>query len=355
MKVISGWSLRRLTSAAGSWLSLGVLLTLLVITTVILENKSITLIVTSFLIYTSMVVAYQIFMGNSGIVSFGHVAFFAIGAYTAALLNIPPEIKQVALPSLPTILQQTQTGALLAILLATALAGVMALLIGIVLSRMREDAMGIATFALLVMVFTVIHNWQDVTRGGLGLYDIPNVMTPAYALIGLFIIVGVALIYKASATGLRIQGARDDPLAAKSLGSHLVSVRLFAFVLSAMVMAAGGGMWAHNLRAFGPASFFFRDTFAMIAMMVIGGQASVTGAIVGSAVVVMVSEVMRFPERGIVIGPIQIPQLFGVVQLSVALLILVTLILRPSGIMGTRELEFPFSRWIGNLKLRIRK
>ena len=93
----------------------------------------------------------------------------------------------------------------------------------------------------------------------------------------------------------------------------------------------------------------------MIAMMVIGGQASVTGAIVGSGVVVIVSEVMRFPERGIVIGPIQLPEMYGAVQLSVALLILVTLILRPSGIMGTKELDIPFSRWIGNLKLRIRK
>jgi len=353
--MITGWSRRRLASAARSWLSLSVLLTLVVVIASILDSKSITLIVTSFLIYTSMVVAYQMFMGNSGVVSFGQVAFFGIGAYSAALLNIPPEIKEVALPSLPTILRQTQTGALLAIVIATAFSGVVALLIGTVISRMREDAMGIATFALLVIVYTIIHNWGEVTRGGLGLYDIPKVMTPVYALIGLIIIAGVALLYKASPIGLRIQGAREDALAAQSLGSHLVPVRLFCFVLSAMVMGAGGGMWAHSIRAFGPASFFFRDTFNMIAMMVIGGQASVTGAIAGSVVVAVVSELMRFPEKGMVIGTIQIPKIYGAVQLSVALLILVTLILRPSGIMGSKELEFPFSQCIRNLNKRIRK
>lgn len=350
-----GWSRRRLAGAARSWLSISVLLALVVAIATIWGNKSFTIIVTTFLIYTSMVVAYQMFMGNSGIVSFGHIAFFGIGAYSAALLNIPPEVKEVALPSLPTMLQQTQTGALLAIVIATALSGFVALVIGIVLSRMREDAMGIATFALLVIVYTVIHNWEEVTRGGLGLYDIPNVMTPVYALIGLMIITGIALMYKASPTGLRIQGAREDPIAAQSLGSNLVPVRLICFVLSAMAMGAGGGMWAHSIRAFGPASFFFRDTFNMIAMMIVGGQASVTGAIAGSAVVAVVSELMRFPEKGMVIGTIQIPEIYGAVQLSVALLILVTLILRPSGIMGTKELEFPFSPWIRNLNQRIRK
>lgn len=353
--MISGWSRRRLASAARSWLSLIILLSLLVVVENIFKNKSFTLIVTNFLIYTSMVVAYQTFMGNSGIVSFGQVAFFAVGAYSAAILNIPPEIKEVALPSITPFLQQVQTGALLAIVIATALSGLVALIIGIVITRMDVDAMGIATFAMLVIVYKVIHNWKEVTRGGLGLYDIPNVMTPVFALIGLIIIVGVSLLYKASPIGLRMLGTREDPLAAQSLGNNPVPVRLFCFVLSGMVMGAGGGMWVHSIRAFGPASFFFQDTFNMIAMMVIGGQASVTGAIVGSGVVAVVSEIMRFPEKGMVIGTIQIPVIYGAVQLSVALLILVTLILQPAGIMGSKEIELRFSQWIKNLNKRIRK
>ena len=353
--MISGWSRRRLASAARSWLSLIILSALVVVVTNLIKNNSLTFIVTNFLIYTSLVVAYQMFMGNSGIVSFGHVAFFGIGAYSAAILNIPPEVKEVALPTLPPLLQQVQTGALMAIVLATILSGMVALLIGVVISRMREDAMGIATFALLVIVYTVMNNWKGVTRGGLGIYGIPNIMTPNFAFIGLIIIVGVALLYKASPMGLFVQGAREDPLAAKSLGNHLVPVRLFCFVISAMVMGAGGGMWAHFVRAFGPASFFFHDTFNMIAMMVIGGQASVTGAIFGSGVVAVVSEIIRPLEKGMVIGTIQIPGIYGAVQFSIAVLILVTLILRPQGIMGYKELEAPFSEWIKKLNKWIRK
>jgi branched-chain amino acid transport system permease protein len=125
-------------------------------------------------------------------------------------------------------------------------------------------------------------------------------------------------------------------------------------VLSAALMAAGGAMWAHNVTAFGHHSFFFRDTFAIIAMLIIGGQASVTGSIAGCAVISVVSEVMRYPEMGIVIGSIQIPELYGAVQLTIAVLILVTLILRPSGMLGTRELMFPVWQRIRHLNKRTR-
>lgn len=347
--MITGWSRRRLTDAFSSWLSVIILLTILVVVDIILKNRSYSIILTNFLIYTSMVVAYQMFMGNSGIVSFGQVAFFAVGAYTAALLTIPPDIKEVALPSLPPIFQQLQIGALGAIAGGVVISGLVALVIGVVITRMDVDAMGIATFALLVIVYSIIHNWKAVTRGGLGLYDIPAVMTPTYALIGFGIIVGIALLFKASPIGLKMQGIREDPLAAQSLGNNLMSVRLFCYILSAMVMGAGGGMWVQNVRAFGPASFFFHDTFNMISMMVIGGQASVTGALVGSGVVTLVSELMRFPEKGMVIGSFQIPALYGAVQLSVAVLILVTLIINPAGIMRNKEIDLHFISWIKKL------
>ncbi len=353
--MISGWSRRRLADALSSWLSVIILLTLLVVAGIIFKNKSYTIILTNFLIYTSMVVAYQVFMGNSGIMSFGQVAFFAVGAYTAALLNIPPAIKEVALPSLTPFFQQLQIGALGAIAAGIVLSGLVSLVIGIVMTRMDVDAMGIATFALLVIVYKIIHNWKAVTRGGLGLYDIPAVMTPTYALIGLVIIMGISLLYKASPIGLKMQGTREDPLAAQALGNNLMPIRLFCYVLSAMVMGAGGGMWVHSLRAFGPGNFFFADTFNMISMMVIGGQASVTGALVGSGVVTVVSEIMRFPEKGMVIGSIQIPTIYGAVQLSVAVLILVTLIINPAGIMGSKELDFRFMNWIKKLNKRNKK
>jgi len=353
--MISGWSRRRLAEALSSWLSVIILLALLVVAEIIFKNKSYTIILTNFLIYTSMVVSYQMFMGNSGIVSFGQVAFFAVGAYTAALLSIPSEIKEVALPTLTPFLQQLQIGALGAIFVGTLLSGLVALVIGIVITRMEPDAMGIATFALLVIVFKVIHNWKAVTRGGLGLYDIPAVMTPAYAMIGLAVIVGVSLLFKASPIGLKMQGAREDALAAQSLGNNLRPVTLVCYVLSAMVMGGGGGMWVHSIRAFGPGSFFFHDVWNMISMMVIGGQATVTGGIVGSGVVTVVSEIMRFPEKGMVIGSIEIPAIFGAVQLAVALLLLATLIIKPSGILGSKEIDFGIFNWIKSLNKRIRK
>lgn len=348
-----GWSRQRLASAISAWLSLSVLLVLIFGTVPIWGNESLTEIVISSLILSMMVVAWQTFMGNSGIISFGHVAFFAVGAYLSALLTIPPELKEVALPSLPPMLQQVQLGLIPTVVAVAGAAGALAFAIGLAFTRMQPNAMGIATFALLVMMHTLITSWEEVTRGGKGLYGVPRNVTLTTALIGLVLVVGAALLFKASPTGLRLQSTRDDPLAAESLGIKLVQVRLTGWVLSAILMGAGGSLWAQNVLAFGPHSFFFRDTFNMIAMLIVGGQASVTGAVAGCAVVTVISELMRYPERGMIIGSIQIPELPGAVQLAVALLILATLVLRPSGMLGRTELAFPVWRWLSIFKKRV--
>jgi len=352
MKVTVGWSHRRLADAVRAWLSLSILLALVCGTVPIWGNEYLMDTVTTFLIVSAMVVAWQTFMGNSGIVSFGHVAFFAVGAYLSAILTIPPEIKEVALPSLPPMFQQVQLGSIATVIAAATAGGVVAVAIGLAFTRMEGNAMGIATFALLVMMYSLILNWESVTRGGRGIYAVPCNVTLTSALIALVVVAGVALLFKASPTGLRLQASRDDPLAAQALGVHLMAVRLAGWVLSAIIMAAGGSLWAQTVLAFGPSSFYFRDTFNMLAMLIIGGQASVTGAVAGCALVTVISELFRYPERGMTIGFIQIPELPGLVHLVIALLIMGTLILRPSGLLGSRELTFPAWQWLRTLKKR---
>jgi branched-chain amino acid transport system permease protein len=350
--VRAGWSHRRLADALRTWLSLSILLAALCGIVSIWGNEYLMDMTTSFLIVTVMVVAWQTFTGNSGIVSFGHVAFFAIGAYGTGILTIPPEIKEVALPSLPPMFLRIQLGSIAAATAAAVASGVMAVAIGLAFARMKANAMGMATFALLVMMYSLILNWDSVTRGGRGIYGIPCNVTLPTALIALVILVGVALLFKASPTGLRLQASRDDPLAAQAVGVHIVAVRLAGWVLSAIIMAAGGSLWAQTILAFGPSSFYFSDTFNMLAMLIIGGQASVTGAVAGCALVTVISELFRYPERGMTIGSIQIPELPGLVHLVIAVLIMLVLILRPSGLLGSRELRFRVWQWLRTLKKR---
>jgi len=344
--VREGWSHRRLVGAVRAWLSLSIVQVLFAGAILLWGTRSITRMSTNFFIVTALVVALQVFVGNSGIVSFGHVAFFGIGAYVTAILTIPPQIKEDALLSLPPLLQQTQQGLLVTVLVGAVLAGVVAFTIGLAFARMEEGAMAMATLALLVMMHTVFANWKGVTRGTVGVYGIPRNVTLITALVGVVVIQGVALLFKASPTGLRLQATRDDPLAAQSLGIDVVHARLAGWIVSALLMGAGGSLWAQNILAFGPDQFFYAETFTLLSMLVIGGLGSVTGAVAGSAMVTVVSELLRNVEEGVAIGSVvRIPELPGAVQLTVALLIMVILILRPSGLLGQREIAPTFPLW----------
>jgi len=147
------------------------------------------------------------------------------------------------------------------------------------------------------------------------------------------------LLFKASPSGLCLQASRDDPLATRTLGVSVPRTRLIGWVLSAILMGAGGAMWAQNNLAFGPNQFYYTETFNLLSMLVIGGICSITGAFAGVAVVTLVSELLRGLENGLSIGSwLTLPELPGVAQMSIACLIIVILIIRPEGLLGLSEL-----------------
>ncbi|MBW3592070.1 MAG: branched-chain amino acid ABC transporter permease [Actinobacteria bacterium] len=336
-----GWSRHRLTAALGSFLALALFMVAGAVGVDLWGDTSFIRVATNFFIIAGLVVALQVFVGNSGIVSFGHVAFFGTGAYVAALVSIPPAIKATALPELPARIQDLEGGVGLAVLLGAVAAAVFALVTGLALSRMEEAAMAMATLALLVMTHSVFANWEAVTRGTIGIFGVPRNVTLWIAMGAGIGAAGLALAFKASPIGLAVQATRDDPLAARSLGIDVARTRLAAWTMSALLMGGMGALWAENALAFGPNEFFFAETFTLLSMLVIGGMASVTGAVAGAAVVTLVSELLREVERGLTLGPLTLPELPGAVQLAVALLIMVVLIFRPAGLFGGRELSVP--------------
>ncbi len=337
------WSRRRIREMVTTWTVLSLMLGIIAAATAFWDDSSTTRLVTDFMILCVMVVALQTFVGNSGIVSFGHVAFFGIGAYAAALVTISPRIKANALPNLPSFLQQLQFDFTGAVLAGACLAFLIALVTGLALARMAEGAMAMATLALLVMMHSIFANWEAVTRGTIGVYGIPRNITIFNAWLWACICGGVALLFKASPVGLYLQATRDDPLAAGTLGVSVVRSRAIGWAMSALLMGTGGALWAQNNLAFGPNQFYYAETFTLLSMLVIGGLASVSGAFIGAAAVTVVGELLRGLENGLTIGSwITIPELPGIVQMTIALLIIVTLILRPQGIMGLKELNLPF-------------
>jgi branched-chain amino acid transport system permease protein len=292
-----------------------------------------------FLVNVMLVVSIQAFIGNSGIVSFGHVAFMGIGAYTTALVTIPEVVKDAQLPDLPSALASANLGLLPAIGLSAFAAFVVAAVFGGAIIRMTESTMAMATLALLVVVHTFFQNATTYTRGSLGLAGIPVRTTIGVATAGAVIFLLLGRLYKESGPGLRLRATREDPLSSAAVGTSVVRTRYGGWLLSAAMMGAAGSLWAQSVIAFNANQFYFAITFALLGMLVIGGRTSLTGAVAGAAIITFLTDTLARVEQGVAIGPWELPRVTGTVQFAIALLIIITLILRPEGIFDRWEID----------------
>lgn len=331
------WSKTRIRQALLNWAILtAVLLVVAIVATTMLSRGEVR-IANQFIINVGVVVAMQSYVGTTGILSFGHVAFLSVAAYATGLVTIPVSQKARNLPALPEWLLNLEVGLPVAMLIAIGVVLVVAAAFGGPISRMRESVIPMATLAMLVIVYTVTNLWDDVTRGTRGLVGVPPLTSTWSLFIATSAIILAALLFKVSPWGLRAQAVREDEVAAASFGISVARTRFIAWMFSAILMAIAGTMWALNSLAFSPEQFFFADTFSLLAMLIIGGMGSVGGAVIGVAAVTIVAELLHEFEQGVSFGSLTI-ELPGIVQFATALLIVLLLILRPTGLMGNGEI-----------------
>lgn len=291
------------------------------------------------LINLCFAVSLYLFSGNSGILSFGHMGFAALGAYTAALISIPATNKMVLLTSLPGFLQSAEISPPLSLLLGGLVAAVFAVITGVALMRLNGIGASIATLILLVIVNVVLTHSQELTGGTGSLTNIP-VWTDVWNAASIaLIVIGLAAAFQASRTGLRLRAARDEEVAARSVGIGVFKERWFAFLLSAFLTGVAGAMYVHSVGAITTSALYIDYTFLIVAMVVIGGIGSLSGAIGGVLVVSIISEVLTRMEYGESIGPITLSVGPGLRNIILALIMLVILIARPGGIFGSEELS----------------
>lgn len=291
------------------------------------------------LINVTVVIGLYIFVGNSGVFSFGHIGFMAIGGYVSALLTILPAKKHIAL-KLPAFLEAVQLSGPVAMLIAIAVAGLAALLVALPLVRLRGIALPMATFALMVIVHVVALNWTAVTGGRQALVGLPRYANLPIALTAVAFALIVAAVYGQSRHGLALRCSRESEVAAEATGINIARERLIAFVLSAVIVALGGVLFAHFLGTMTANTFYLDLTFVTLTMLVAGGMRSLTGACAGVALVSVVSEVFRSVERGIDLGGINIQAPPGLQEIALALVLLFILLKRPHGLVGDWELTW---------------
>jgi branched-chain amino acid transport system permease protein len=269
--------------------------------------------------------------GVSGQFNAGVVGFVAVGAYALAILTM-----RAGVPF---------AGALAASLAVTAC---VALLVGIATVKLRSDYLAIATFGVATSIQVLSNNLEPLTGGSRGLVGIPrpfealgqDLFAASYLAL---VVVLVALVYAGLQSllgapwGRVLRAIREDEAVCAALGKNVVRFRLAAFILGAMLMGLSGALYAAFVGAVSPGEFLPIMTFQVWAMLIVGGSGSNRGALVGTFVI---WALWTFSGAAIVSAlPAGLQAHGGAIQaILVGLILVLTLLLRPHGIMGAKSI-----------------
>ncbi len=279
-----------------------------------------------------LVLGIQVFIGNTGVLSFGHMAFAQIASYATAVVVIPVAAKAKSLPDIPFGLDGVHMNALEGTLFAVAVTVIIGALLGVAVCRAHGLAPTMITLALLFVVEQLVKNWKELTRGAGGLSGIPIIRGNGWLYVGAFVALVVAAFFQEMRIGRFSIATREDELAAPALGIRIFTSRYAAWVVSIGLTALGGSLRAQSLGSVNPKQFTLDAGILILVMLVVGGMKTVSGAVLGTVLITAGNELFRQlgdPER---LDIERFPDLF----LGVALLL--AMLLRPEGLLGDRDL-----------------
>ncbi len=298
-------------------------------------------VVTEAMIRIVIVVGIYIFTGNSGIISFGSVTFMAIAAYATGWQTCCEMLKPITMSGLPPFLRDHSYPVYVSAMTSVGLAALVAFVVGLILMRLGGLAASISTLAILFILNVGYSNWESVTMGTASMVGLPTYITPWIALGAALIAVACAWIFQNSARGILLRATRADEVAASACGVSLYWTRLIAFTLSGAVMGLAGVLTAHFLGTVSINSYFLKLTFLALAMLVVGGMKSLSGAVVGVVVVSTIVDVFRRLEAGVALGDTTLSLPAGTQELVLAGVMIIILMFRKDGLMGGKEFRLP--------------
>jgi len=279
-----------------------------------------------------LAVSLNLVNGLTGQFSIGHAGFMAVGGYGSAILTmrvLPPLHAALAGAGLP---QPLADGAVLlvALLVGGLLAALAGWAVGLPSLRLRGDYLAIVTLGFGEIIRVVITN-IDAVGGARGLSGVPRYTTFFWVALGVVVVVVLSYNLLKSSHGRAMLAVREDEVAAEALGVDTTRYKVIAFVLSAFFAGVAGGLFAHFDSYLNPSSFTFLRSIEIVTMVVLGGMGSVSGAILAAIFLTGLPELLRpVKEYRLVIY---------------AFLLIVLMITRPQGLLGTRELKLPRMPW----------
>lgn len=288
------------------------------------------LLVQELLVNIVIVMGLQVFIGSTGILSFGHLAFAQIAAYGVALTAIPAATKVGTLPEIPFGLGDVELGPVGATVVAVVAATILGAVIGVAIARAGGLAATMITLAVLFAVDQVVKNWQEMTRGAGGLSSVPRLTTNTWLWLAALVALLVAHVFRETRAGRFAVAARDDEIAAPAIGINVFWPRWTAWVVSVALVALAGALRVQMIGSTNPKQYTLDVGILLLAMLVVGGMRTVSGAFVGTAVITIGNEAAR--QIGDTHEIERLPELF----LGVALLIV--MLLRPGGLLGDADI-----------------
>ncbi len=302
-----------------------------------------------FFINAILALSLNLIYGFTGLFSLGHAGFIAIGAYVSAIFILSPAQKEMMWLLEPMMwpFSVVQTPFWVSALAAGLVAALFALLIGIPVLRLGDDYLGIATmgFAEIIRVFIV--NFTSITNGSLGIKGIPDHADAFTCYVWLLITLIFLVRLLNSNYGNVFKCIRDNEIAAKVMGINVFHYKVLSFCLGAFFAGIGGALLGSHLSTIDPKMFSFLLTFNVLMFVVAGGLGSLTGSLLGAAVITVSLEWMRILEEPMDFGFIEIPGIPGMRMVIFSLFLLAIILFRREGIMGMREITWSslFSFW----------
>ena len=289
-----------------------------------------------------LALSLNLIYGITGMFSLGHAGFMAIGAYVSALLVLTPSQKNSMwiLEDIYPWLLNVNTPFIISIIIAGLAAAFFGLIVALPVLRLGGDYLGIATLGFSEIIRILITNTARLTNGSLGLKGIPahTTLFMSWGCLGVVLICTVCMLR--SNLGGVFRAVRDDEVAAKMMGINTFKIKVLAFTLGCFGGGLGGALMGNLITTIDPRMFMITQTYNILMIIVVGGLGSVTGSIIGSALVTTMLEWLRFVENPITIGSINIPGIPGMRMVIFSLLLIVVIIFRREGIMGMREFSW---------------
>ncbi len=289
-----------------------------------------------------LAVSLNLIYGFTGMFSLGHAGFMAIGAYVCTLLILSPDQKVAMwlLEDMPQWLVNLSLPFFPAVMLGGLAAMLAGLFIALPVLRLGGDYLGIATLGFAEIIRVLITNIPSITNGSLGIKGIPQYANLWWNFGWLIFTIYTLRALLKSNVGNVFKAIRDNEIAAGTMGINAFFYRVLSFCLGAFFAGVGGALMGCLISTIDPKMFNFMLTFNILMITVAGGLGSITGSIIGSVVITVMLEWLRIVEDPFSLGDFEVAGIPGMRMVIFSLMLLLIIIFRRTGLMGTREFSW---------------